>query len=465
MARRVVSKPEANRGALRSEAAALLKLGPPFILASIGTTLMTSVDVWMVSPLGKTALGAVAIGGSWATIVTMFSMALLSPMDAMVAQALGAKERAPVGAILRGGLGVAILTALPAVLLLLFPGPAIRLLLGSGATDDLVDLAVAFCRPLAIGLPGFLVYAAVRDFIVGHERPWPDLWVVLGANVVNLAGDWALIGGHLGLPALGVRGCAWSTAASQTAMLAAMAGFLFLDPSLRKSATEQMRKGGEARRIVRLGLPLAAMAGLRMGFLAIIAGMMGRIGKDALAANQIALSIGLLAHTMPLGFGWAVGIRVAGRAKSDRLASRSTLVLGYGIGGGIAALAAVAYLAAGPLIASRYSADPAVIADTARILRSWSAMQVALALASMGSSALFGLLDVKFVTFANVIALYAIALPVGWLLGIHLGLGPAAVWAGPVLAQVALMTVFFRRFWRLSGEPVLDSAAAEPARG
>jgi len=275
--------------------------------------------------------------------------------------------------------------------------------------------------------------------------------------VVNFAGNWALIGGRAGFPALGTVGCAWATAIAQTTMLVAMIVFARIDPQIRRST--KLAVGivkSPVLRIARLGLPLAVVEGLRIGFLTVITGMMERLGPEALAANQIALSIGLLAHTVPLGFGWAVSLRVASRVATDRRGTRRTLITGYGLGGVFAGGVACLYLFAGGWIARRYTSDPELVTQTARILHAWALLQIALALASIGGNALFGLLDIRFAAVANVVALYAIALPVAWLLGIELSLGPAMVWIGPVLAQTALVALFVRRFWALSGRPAPD---------
>jgi MATE family multidrug resistance protein len=311
-----------------------------------------------------------------------------------------------------------------------------------------------------VSLPGLLVYGALRFFVLGHSRPLPELFIVIAANLLNAAGDWALIGGHAGFPALGVRGCAISTAVFQTAMLAAMAGVVLFDRRLRETArAREAGGGGEIAGLARHGLPVAAQEALRYGFLTILFGILAGIGREALAASQIVFSLGVLAQSVPAGMSIAVGLRVSRGAKTDRRGTRPTLLAGYLLGGLFAAAVSLVYLAAGPWIASRYGDDPAVIAQTVSVLHAWALFQLALAFTVLGANALFGLLDVKFLSAATIAVLYAIGLPLAWLLGRALALGPAAVWLGPFAAQAVLGALFFARFWRLSAANPAPAAA------
>src|SRR5947199_329526 len=73
---------------------------------------------------------------------------------------------------------------------------------------------IAFVAPLgksAWAAPFVLVDASSRAFVIGFKRPQVITAIMVIANLVNAIGDWALVYGHLGAPALGVTGAAWST--------------------------------------------------------------------------------------------------------------------------------------------------------------------------------------------------------------------------------------------------------------
>jgi MATE family multidrug resistance protein len=71
--------------------------------------------------------------------------------------------------------------------------------------------AVPFIRVLVWSLPLILLYSVLRRYIQALHYVRPIPFALVTANLVNVFGNWLLIFGHWGLPALGVRGSALST--------------------------------------------------------------------------------------------------------------------------------------------------------------------------------------------------------------------------------------------------------------
>ena len=61
--------------------------------------------------------------------------------------------------------------------------------------------------------------AAFRQTLQAMSVVRPTAVAIVVGNLVNVAGNWALIFGHLGFPALGVKGAAYSTSAGRWVML------------------------------------------------------------------------------------------------------------------------------------------------------------------------------------------------------------------------------------------------------
>jgi multidrug resistance protein, MATE family len=76
---------------------------------------------------------------------------------------------------------------------------------------------------------------------------------------------------------------------------------------------------------VKLGLPIGLTIFLEFSMFSVITLLIGRLGVDAVAAHQIATSVGGMAFMIPMALGMAVAIRVgfnAGRRRSGRGAAQ-----------------------------------------------------------------------------------------------------------------------------------------------
>ena len=59
---------------------------------------------------------------------------------------------------------------------------------------------------LILSTPFLLAYAVCRRYLQGMHAATPVMFALVTANLINAAGNWVLIYGHFGFPALGVAG-------------------------------------------------------------------------------------------------------------------------------------------------------------------------------------------------------------------------------------------------------------------
>ena len=56
-----------------------------------------------------------------------------------------------------------------------------------------------------------LLYTAFRRYLQAVNIVKPVTFALVSANLVNVAGNWMLMYGHWGAPAMGLAGSGWST--------------------------------------------------------------------------------------------------------------------------------------------------------------------------------------------------------------------------------------------------------------
>ena len=200
----------------KRELAALTQLAIPVVLSELGWMAQSVVDTIMVGRLGPAAIGAVAVGNAVFYTPSLFGIGLLLGLDPLVAQAYGRKDFDDCHRWLAQGIYLAV--AVTPVLMLLIACASFAYI-RVGITPEVAIPAASYLRMLNWSLLPLLVYGAARRYLqgVGQVRVITITYIV--ANLLNWGGNWALIYGHLGFPAMGVRGSALCASARNAAML------------------------------------------------------------------------------------------------------------------------------------------------------------------------------------------------------------------------------------------------------
>ena len=191
-----------------------------------------------------------------------------------------------------------------------------RLLTAMGQAPALAQQAGPVMLVLGAGFPSALLAISAAVYLEGIRRPRIVAVAVVIANVLNLALNWLLIGGHWGWPAMGALGSAWSTTLVRTGLalvLVLAAWRARLPQSTATVSTEAWQRdqwwlGASAAATV------AAMVSLGT-WLTIFAGWLGVLPLGTFAAAlSLCGPVGLVAF----GLADAAGIHVSAAAGSLR---------------------------------------------------------------------------------------------------------------------------------------------------
>jgi MATE family multidrug resistance protein len=182
-----------------------------------------------------------------------------------------------------------------------------------GITPEVAVPAAAYLRVLLWSILPLLVYGASRRYLQGVGQVRVITLTYVGANLVNWGGNWALIYGHLGFPAMGVRGSALSTVLARILMAVSLVGFAWRyerkrgHPLFRHWAAPQMAR---MQQLIRLGLPAAVQITLEVGAWNAATLAAGFLNPIALATHQIAINYASVTYMVPLGISAAAAVSV-----------------------------------------------------------------------------------------------------------------------------------------------------------
>jgi MATE family multidrug resistance protein len=386
--------------------------------------------------------------------VVIFGVGLLLGMDPIVAQAFGAGRLGEARRGLVQGVYLALIATPPMVWLQLVLADHVEML---GADPGVASLVGPYLRAMAWSTGPLMVFATFRHYLQAAGRPRAVTWAMASANLINWLGNWLLIRGHFGLPALGVVGSGWSTLAARI-YLAAVVAAAAVVLERGRGPVERVSFGLDPKRfarLVRLGLPAALHLTIEVGAFGVATALAGRLGPAALAAHQVVLNVSSVTFMVPLGISAAASVRVGHAVgRGDRTGATAAGWAAIGLGAAAMGIAAVVLLAIPRTIAGAFTDDSATLALATWLLRIAAGFQLFDGLQVSTVGALRGLGDTRTAMVAHFIAHWAIGLPLGAWLAMGLGQGVVGLWVGLsiglIVSAVVLLAAWSRRVRRPS---------------
>lgn len=430
----------------------MLTLAVPVVVAELGWITMGMVDTLMVGRISPAAIGAVGIGGTLFFAVGVFAMGLLLGLDTLVSQAFGARRLDECHVWLVHGVGLALVLALPITATLWILRAALRVW---GLHPEVLPLADAYLGTVTWSVLPLLLYAAFRRYLQGIGIVRPVMIALVLANIMNAIVNWILIFGHLGAPALGVRGAAWATVAARTVMAASLLGVIVFREHLRLREMPFRLHADRMRRLLTLGLPAAMQVTLEVGVFAAATALAGRLTPAALAAHQIALNFAGFTFMIPLGIGSAGAVRV-GHAigRQDPAGVRSSGWTALLFGTAFMLCAAALFVLFPRALIGAFTSNEAVLVIGASLLVVAAVFQLFDGLQGVATGVLRGLGDTHSPMVWNLAGHWAIGLPLGYTLAFVVGLGVIGLWwglsTGLIICGVALLVVWIKHLQQLA---------------
>jgi MATE family, multidrug efflux pump len=450
---------------LRREFRPMLRLAIPLALAELGWMSMGIVDTMMVGrlPYSAVAIGAVSIGSIIFYAFAIFGNGLLLGLDTIVSHAFGAGDVEDCHHSLVHGVYLSFATA---PLLMGCVWGLIPLLQRFGIEPNVLREAIPYLKAINWSTLPLLLYIAFRRYLQAMNLVKPVTFALISANLINLAGNWILIYGHLGFRAMGVVGSGWATCSARAYMAAMLLGYILYHDRRHKTGLMQARlqpSPPRFRRLIGLGLPAAMQLTLEVGVFAAATALIGRLDAVSLAAHQIALNTASLTYMVPLGISSAAAVRVGhalGRrdARGASHAGWTALLLGAGF----MSCAALAFLLFPRAIVRMYTPNIAVIRTGVSLLAVAAFFQLFDGVQVVATGALRGAGDTRTPMISSLVAYWILGLPLGAYLCFRRGWGASGIWAGLcislILTGIFLLWMWRRRVHRLAEQ--LSQAAA-----
>ncbi|MBD5217987.1 MAG: MATE family efflux transporter [Bacteroidales bacterium] len=295
----------------KEEYKSLLRLGAPVLVAQIGIIVVSFADTMMVGDYGTRELAAAAFVNNFFMVPVVMLIGFASGVTPLVGALFGRKDNFGTGRMLRASLCVNIVMAL---LMTIIMGVLFFFVDRLGQPAELMPLVRPYYLLVLAGIVPMALYNCCQQTASGVTDTALPMWVMLGANVLNIFGNWLLIYGHWGCPELGLTGAGISTLVSRT--LAAAVIMRIVCFGRRYSVYhEGLRTSGKLLSLMRkvwvTSYPIMVQNGVECFLWAFGAVVSGWFGTIQLASYQVVNTMAQLGFMTFISFGVATSIRVA----------------------------------------------------------------------------------------------------------------------------------------------------------
>jgi MATE family multidrug resistance protein len=430
-----------------------LRLAIPVVISQLGHTLVQVSDSVIVGHFaGTTALAAVSLVSSLFLVPLVVGIGISYGVTPLIAQNNGRGNYKECSKLLSNSL---LLNVIAAVILFcaIYFG-VVAFIDKLHQSPAVVAQAKPFLFLLSLSLIPLMIFSTFKQFAEGLGFTKQAMMVSIWGNVLNICLGITFVKGLFGIPPMGIRGVGLSTLIDRSVMAIVMAFYVLRSPIFRKYLQDFAIRNVDRIRglqILKIGAPVALQYTFEVSAFGAAAILIGMIGPIPQAAHQVAISLAAITYMMASGISSAAAIRSGNYFGSgDHHNLRLSAISNYHIVIVFMSCTAIIFTLFNHVLPYIYTTDKSVIAIAEQLLIVAAFFQLFDGTQVVGLGVLRGIGDVNIPTVITFISYWVIGLPIGYLLGIHLGLGVTGVWYGLVCGLMSASVMLFLRFQRIS---------------
>jgi len=424
----------------------LTALAGPIFIETLLVMMLGAVDTFMLSRHSDNSVAAVGVVNQLMNLVFLLFEVISLGTSILCSQYFGAKRRDKVIQVVGISLIFNLLSGLILSLCLyFFAGDFLHMM---GLRPDLMSEGLPYMK--IVGGFAFLqaislsLSASLRS---ANKAKYP-MYVSVVVNVLNIIGNYTLIFGKFGMPALGVEGAAISTSICRFVSVVLLFIILFKKhiPSFPK---EYFRPFPwiELKNLLKIGIP---SAGEHMSYSlsqVVIAYFINMISNEALATRTYIVNIVMFTYIFALALAQGGAILIGQLVGMNKIRAAYTIgkrVMRVGVAFSVTLSLLVAIF--GKTILSMLTSDPWIISTGAAILWVEIFLENGRALNFFGVNALRSTGDIYFPVLVGIVVMWGVQVVGSYVLGITLGWGLIAMWAVFALDENIRGLIFLHRW-------------------
>jgi len=432
------------------------KLSAPVIMGMLGHTFVGLVDNIMVGQLGSAELAAVSLGNSFFFVAMSLGIGFSTAITPLVAEADSENNFKKGKSAFKHGLFLCIVLSLLLFGMILLAKPLMYLM---EQPEEVVLLTMPYLDIIAISLIPLIIFQGFKQFSDGLSLTKHAMYATIVGNLINIGLNYILIFGKLGFPKMGIVGAGVGTLVSRLAMIAIIWTLLKNDKKASAFVTHIrlfILDSTMMKKIINLGLPSAMQMFFEVAIFTSAIWLSGLLGKNAQAANQIALNLSSMTFMIAMGLSVTAMIRVGNQkglrnyVELQRIA-KSIFLMGIMFASVFALLFLIFHDIFPALYldlddVNNYLDNQEVVSIASKLLLVAALFQISDSAQVIFLGALRGLQDVKIPTVLTFIAYWMIGFPTSYFLGKETAYGSTGIWIGLLVGLASASIFLYLRF-------------------
>ena len=437
----------------------LASLAGPILIETLLVMTLGAVDTFMLSRYSDNSVAAVGVVNQLMNLVFLLFEVISLGTSILCSQYIGAGRRDKVVQVVGISLMFNLLSGvILSSCLYIF---ADDMLLLMGLRPDLMSEGLPYMKIVG----GFAFFQAISLSLSASLRSadkakYP-MYVSVVVNILNIIGNYTLIFGKFGMPALGVEGAAISTSVCRFVSVVILFVVLFKKhiPSFPKELFTPF-PWVELKNLLKIGIPSAGEHFSYSLSQVVITYFINMISNQALATRSYVVNIVMFTYIFALSIaqggailiGHLVGMK---KIKAAHAIGKRVMRLGVAMSVSLSLVTAIF----GRHILGMLTTDPWIISTGATILWIEILLENGRALNFFGVNSLRSAGDIYFPVLVGIVVMWGVQVVGSYVLGISLGWGLIAMWAVFALDENIRGFIFLRRWnsFKWVGKSFVDS--------
>lgn len=410
----------------------LLTIAVPIIMGNLGFILIGVGDVVIAGRHSTDTFAAISIATAIVNCILTFGFGLISSISPLLSNYRG--EKKSIKKYFYPSIRFAMLLALITSLAIVAFIPVIPKM---GFEKKLVPDIQDYMFVTALSTFGAYLHACLKEFLQAFE-------IVLFPNIVtmicvflNVILNVMLVFGFGPIPSLGVIGLAIASLLVRYFMGFALLVYCYINMTFRNYSEK-----GYYSSMIKIGMPISLAVLVEFVAFNSIAIIMGRVSGVYAAAQNLVCTLTTISFMVPFAISNAIAVKV-GFANGSRniFDLKKYSLVGTLMSVGFMIFSAVIFLSFSKAIVGIFTVDHKLFEIAIPVMCILALFQVFDGLQISLAGICKGIKQTNIVLFANFVAYWCVAIPLGYTLAFHFNLNLRGFWLGLLSAAVLLCLI------------------------